>query len=521
VSRGAHQKQCSRTDDPSGYHRRQPEETALYQAVAKYWPAFLERAEQLGGLPDFVKREVSDYLDCGILERGFVSVKCPECGFARFVAFSCKNRGFCPSCLGRRMNDMAAHLVDRVLPHSVPIRHWVCSMPFSLRYPMGYDKKLCADILSAYVTELMRWYKLRAKRHLGLRTVHQAHTGAVTLLQRIDSALRLNPHAHTLLLDGVYIQDETTGEMVFHELPEPSHTEVKQVTVRIAKQCDKVLLKHGRCFAEDSSDINEDQLSLDHPALSACYHASVTGMELLSERAGQPCLRLLTNAKAQPVEADPGPMAVVRGFNLHGKTRVDGRDRNRLEQLCCYIARPPIAQERLHLLEDGRIRYDMKRAWKDGTKAIVISPLDFIARLCALVPPPYFNLTRFHGILAPNAKLRSRVVPQPDTDDKKEQLPQQLELFDINNPTSKSGTGQHESDAKPKSCGRLPWASLLRRVFKVDITVCPKCNGSLKVTEIIIDADTIKKRLAQAGLAPMPPPRAPPKVPGQLPIQFK
>ena len=82
--------------------------------------------------------------------------------------------------------------------------------------------------------------------------------------------------------------------------------------------------------------------------------------------------------------------------------------------------------------EHGRIHYDMKQVWKDGTKAIVISPLGFIARLCALVPPLYFNLTRFHGVLEPNAKLRSRVVPKPDTDDKKEQPPLQLELFDIN-----------------------------------------------------------------------------------------
>jgi hypothetical protein len=90
---------------------------------------------------------------------------------------------------------------------------------------------------------------------------------------------------------------------------------------------------------------------------------------------------------------DPGATAVVRGFNLHGKTRVDGGDRQQLEKLCQYIARPPIAQQRLHILDDGRVRYDMKRVFKDGTKAIVLSPLDFIARLCALVPPAYFHLT--------------------------------------------------------------------------------------------------------------------------------
>jgi hypothetical protein len=104
--------------------------------------------------------------------------------------------------MGRRMNDTAVHLVDRVLPLNTPIRQWVCSMPFSLRYLMGYDKKLCADILSVYTSELMHSYKLRAKHLLRLRSVDHAHTGAVTIVQRFNSVLRLNVHPHTLVIDG-------------------------------------------------------------------------------------------------------------------------------------------------------------------------------------------------------------------------------------------------------------------------------------------------------------------------------
>jgi hypothetical protein len=63
------------------------------------------------------------------------------------VAFSCKKRGFCPSCTGRRMADVAGHLVDEVFP-AVPMRQWVCSLPWRLRYAMGYDRKLCADVPS-------------------------------------------------------------------------------------------------------------------------------------------------------------------------------------------------------------------------------------------------------------------------------------------------------------------------------------------------------------------------------------
>ncbi len=96
------------------YERHRPEETVLYRTLEGHWPAFRERAEEVGGLPRFVAREVEEYLRCGILEHGCVRVGCSRCGFERLVAFSCKRRGFCPSCLGRRMADTALHLVERV-----------------------------------------------------------------------------------------------------------------------------------------------------------------------------------------------------------------------------------------------------------------------------------------------------------------------------------------------------------------------------------------------------------------------
>ena len=120
-----------------GYVRRRPEETALYRCVERHWPAFRERAEEQGGLPKFVVREVEEYLSCGRLEHGCLRLSCCRCGFERLVAFSCKWRGFCPSCLGRRMTDTALHLVERILPE-VPLRQWVYSLPWRLRYLCGY-----------------------------------------------------------------------------------------------------------------------------------------------------------------------------------------------------------------------------------------------------------------------------------------------------------------------------------------------------------------------------------------------
>jgi hypothetical protein len=119
------------------YQPRRPEESVLYVVVAENPGFFLARQQDRGRVvPKFVENDLRDFLDCGILERGFIRVHCNACGKDRVVAFSCKSRSFCPSCYGRRMAETAAHLVDHVLPE-VPVRQWVLSVPFSLRYRLA------------------------------------------------------------------------------------------------------------------------------------------------------------------------------------------------------------------------------------------------------------------------------------------------------------------------------------------------------------------------------------------------
>ena len=99
------------------YHRHRPELTALYAIVAEHYPSFLQEIECSGGhLPRFIRQEFDDYLKCGLLEHGFLRVKCDSCLHEHLVAFSCKRRGFCPTCGARRMVESAAHLVDHVFP---------------------------------------------------------------------------------------------------------------------------------------------------------------------------------------------------------------------------------------------------------------------------------------------------------------------------------------------------------------------------------------------------------------------
>ena len=98
------------------------------------------------GVPRFVERELRAFLACGILAHGFVRVRCDACARERLVAFSCKGRGFCPACGGRRKADTTAHLIDRVLPEA-PVRQWVLSLPFALRYRLAYDGPLTSAVL--------------------------------------------------------------------------------------------------------------------------------------------------------------------------------------------------------------------------------------------------------------------------------------------------------------------------------------------------------------------------------------
>ena len=81
------------------------------------------------------------------------------------------------------------------------------------------------------------------------------------------------------------------------------------------------------------------------------------------------------------------------------------------ERLCRYISRPPVATERLALTPSGQVRYALKTPYRDGTTHLVLEPLDLMARLAALVPPPRMHLTRYHGVFAPHSRLRAAVTP--------------------------------------------------------------------------------------------------------------
>jgi len=165
-----HAHAAARGGGERSYTRRRPEESVLYGVVQHELETFLARAqERERPVPRFVERELRTFLRCGILAHGFVRVHCDDCGLDRVVAFSCKGRGFCPSCGGRRMADTAAHLVDRVLPE-VPVRQWVLSLPWQLRYRLAYDAPLVQEVLGIFVRAVFASLRRLARVHWGGRS---------------------------------------------------------------------------------------------------------------------------------------------------------------------------------------------------------------------------------------------------------------------------------------------------------------------------------------------------------------
>jgi hypothetical protein len=516
------------------YARRRPEETVLYGVVQQELETFLTRAQaRERPVPRFVERELRGFLGCGILAHGFVRVHCDNCSLDRVVAFSCKGRGFCPSCGGRRMADTAAHLVDRVLPE-VPVRQWVLSLPFALRYRLAYDAALTSAVLGVFVRTVFASLRRRARQHWD---VTRGQCGAVTFVQRFGDALNLNVHFHSLLLDGVYAAGPG-GAPRFYPLPPPEDAEIERVVGQVARRIARLLERRG--LGPDSDPTEADPLAEDQALLAQLYGASVAGRIATGRRAGQRVVRVGDYIDSEDHPTLEGERcASASGLSLHANVAVPARDRQRLERLCRYVGRPPVATERLSRLDDGRLLYRLKHRWRDGTTHVVFEPPELVEKLAALVPPPRFHLVRYHGILGPCASERDRVVPGgPDPATVDRSLVPGCSVAGSDGPRKADGRGSREeapvrrpeeatqegprriSDADPlddastSSDGptprtrRLAWSELLRRVFAVDVLECPRCRGRMRLLAAIHPPDATHSILECLNLPSRAPPTA-------------
>jgi len=190
----------------------------------------------------------------------------------------------------------------------------------------------------------------------------------------------------------------------------------------------------------------------------------------------------------------------VSGFSLHAGVAAKADERKKLERLCRYIARSAVSEKRLSLTPNGNVRYQLKTPYRDGTTHVIFGPLDFIAKLAALVPRPRVNLTRFHGVFAPNSKHRALVTPAK------------------RGRGNKAKATDEEHDRTPaEQRVAMTWAQRLKRVFGIDIKTCHECGGTVKVIACIDDPVVIEKilshlqeKLTSAPAGRRPASRAPP-----------
>ena len=203
-----------------------------------------------------VTREFEDYLACGRLENGFLLVRCHSCSHeplactrghkggpvdsaATTVGALGERRGFCTSCGARRMMETAALLVDHVLPHR-SVRQWVLGFPYPLRFLLAIQPQAMGKVL-AIVNRAISTYLINKA---GFK-VTEAHTGAVTLIQRLGSALNLNLHFHMLFIDGVFSL-KSKGELRFHRVNAPTSKELNALVATISERVARYLERRGR-----------------------------------------------------------------------------------------------------------------------------------------------------------------------------------------------------------------------------------------------------------------------------------
>ena len=297
--------------------------------------------------------------------------------------------------------------------------------------------------------------------------------GGVAVIQRFGGALNLNVHIHALVLDGVFAMD-TTG-LRFHPNPEIDAADVDEVLATVKAHVRRLLARRGLDDANDGGSTLDDWAD-EAPVLAGIAAASVQRRVALGPRAGARVRR----RGIQPAEIampELGPCHARRqGFDLHAGVRVPAGRRDRLERICRYTLRPPVAQDRLQLTDDGQVRLELRRPWSDGTTHLLFDPVELLERLAALTPRPRISLIIYHGVLAPRAAWRSIVV----------------------------GFGQltrGEAAAGPaRRAGGHLWADLMRRSFGFDVLACPRCGGRFRLIALIDDPSVVQRFLRHLGL---------------------
>jgi hypothetical protein len=419
------------------YRRRDPTATPLYPLTQHHLETFLAADLDGDGIPQWVEDDFRAYLRCGILAHGFARIRCDACTAERLVAFSCKGRGVCPSCNARRMVEVAAHLTDHVLP-PLPLRQWVFSLPKRIRPFLPHDPHLAGDVLRVLLRGISTTLRRASPPAPG-----DAQLGAVSFLHRFGSALNPHFHFHVVVLDGVFSEGDD-GSVTFQEATHLTTDDVPRLERTLQRRVLRLFQRRG----------------------------------------------LLTEATVENMLT----WQASGGFSLDASVRIHGSDSAGRERLLRYCARPPFALERLRIERDSpeqrtasslsgevgirQVIYLPARPARDGRTVLALSPVEFLAALSRLIPPPRVHRHRYHGVLAPNARLRQQVINLGR--DGAEAMAEWANSPADNLParTGTATTAADLPDSPHRAAARSRWARLLARIYEVFPLACPDCGGT-------------------------------------------
>ena len=397
------------------YRPRQPEKTVLFDLIKKHYATWRKNSKD--PVPKHIDKEFQKYLGCGILAKGFACAHCASCNKNFFIAFSCKARGLCPSCNTRTMVETAAHLAENVIP-SVPVRQWVISFPMRIRHYLQTHSILQA-ILRIVVDEIRKKLIIRGP------DLPDPKIGAITFIQHFGKTLNYHPHFHLIVSDGLFSTDE--DDLLFHKAA-LSHDDIADTEVCIRK---RVLRYFSRKGWFDKEAIN----------------------------------KMSSNANT--------------GFSLNAAVQIPAWDREGLERLIRYCARPCFKSENLRW-NGPWVYYRLPKPTHTGKTFVQLDPLEFIDRISCFIPYPRRHRRHYHGVFAPNSPMRQRVAANAQKRPKSN-IPQDLQ----------------ESVKKIEKVS-LNWAKLIARIYEVNPLLCT-CGKEMKIVAFVTHSADIRRILIGIG----------------------
>jgi putative transposase len=363
------------------------------------------------------------------------------------------------------MSERAAHLVDRVLPR-VPYRQFVLTLPGDLCRVVAFDSSLSTAVFTIFADVIQGWYRAQADA----RGVLSPHAGCVLEIQRHADAATLYPHAHALVPEGVFYETDD-GKVRFQRTRVPQDADVAAIVDRVAERVRRLLKRRGLIGADPPEDAGAGAQSAQRQLLLQCASASPSGRHTMAGHDKRPPS---SRRRRKPLCASSS------GFEVHAAVHVAAADRTGLERLCKYISRPPVPQDRVSLDADGRVRFELKRAWKGGVWALTFGAVAFIARLAALVPPPGGHLSRFYGVFGGHHSLRSRIVPRPPD------------------------PSRAKRPVAPKRPAKMAWSELMARTWGIEVLRCPRCAGPMRFISAVMNPSAVDALVAALIDSPRP-----------------